>query len=156
MFQFSAVERCRQKCNSRSFALTSGSEGAIFFRFFVRLEKTVGEFFPATLWVVIIQPILRLVMGLSRRLEERWAKDCRGRGCVSFRRGLRLSISPSWLLFAEILFEADFSKPFYNKVRKWRPELLPFLSLSFKNREHFRRGLGDSRRSGPKTGGPEK
>ena len=39
-------------------------------------------------------------------------------GMRLFRRGLRLSISPSWSLFTEILFEADFSKPFYNKVRK--------------------------------------
>lgn len=52
----------------------------------------------------------------SWRGERR--KSCRGRERACFRRGLRLSISPSWLLFAEILFEADFSKPFYNKVRK--------------------------------------
>jgi len=43
--QFGAVERCRQKFIAVSFALISGPERAIFFRFFVRLEKTVGEFF---------------------------------------------------------------------------------------------------------------
>ena len=44
-------------------AADSGPAGGFFFRFFVRLEKTVGEFFPATLWVVIIQQILRSAGG---------------------------------------------------------------------------------------------
>ena len=69
-------------------------------------------------------------------------------GTPRFRRGLRLSVSPLWTPFAETLFEAVFSEPFYGKVRKWRPDLLPFLRLGFQNREHFWRGLGDSKRSG--------
>ena len=60
-----------------------------------------------------------------------------------FRRGLLLSVKPSWTPFAEILSEADFSEPFYCKPRKWRPEVLIFLSLDFENREYFWKGLGD-------------
>lgn len=41
-------------------------------RFFVRLEKTVGEFFPATLWVVIIQPILRSAGRYYHQLDRGW------------------------------------------------------------------------------------
>ena len=59
-------------CRVRSMTAASGPEGAFFFRFFVRLEKTVGEFFPATLWVVIIQPILSSAGRYYHQLDRGW------------------------------------------------------------------------------------
>ena len=77
LFQFGAVERRRQKFIAVSFALISGPERAIFFRFFVRLRKMVGEFFPATLWVVIIQPILSSAERYYHQLDRGWRFETR-------------------------------------------------------------------------------
>ena len=46
--------------------------GPFFFRFFVRLGKMAGEFFPATLWVVIIQQILRSEGRYYHQLDRGW------------------------------------------------------------------------------------
>ena len=53
-------------------AAASGPAGPFFFRFFVRLGKMAGEFFPATLWVVIIQQILRSEGRYYHQLDRGW------------------------------------------------------------------------------------
>lgn len=48
-----------------------------FFRIFVRLEKMAGDFFPATLWVVKTQPVLRSAGGYLHQLDRWWRFETR-------------------------------------------------------------------------------